>query len=67
MIAAALLLIGVVIFVNNPGAIGAFLASTQEIGHGPEETTRGLLAAGFCGVVLVAVVKLLTNNGRSNQ
>ena len=67
VVAAALLLIAVLVFVNHPGAIGSFLTGMTSIGRSPDDTIRGLLAAGFCGVVLVAVVKLLTHNERKDQ
>ena len=67
VIAAVLLLIAVLIFVNNPAAIGSFMAGMQQIGQGPDESIRGLIAVGFCGVVLVAVVRLLTSNGRNDR
>ena len=65
VIAAALLLAGALVFVKNPEAIASFLSSMGRIGAGRDQTLRGLLAAGFCGVVLVAVVKLLTANERN--
>lgn len=69
VIAAALVLIAVVIFLRNPGAIGAFIGSMQAVGpgHSSDEVTRGLLAVGFVGVLIVAVVKLTTQSRSKDQ
>jgi hypothetical protein len=44
----------------------AFFSTVNRIGPGnsPEDMTLGLIVIGFCGVVLVAIVRLLTHNSR---
>ncbi len=70
VVAMGLLIAAIVIFVRNPDAIGGFLRSMQSVGRtgDPEESIRGLLAAGFVGVLIVAVVRIVThNNGSKDQ
>ena len=44
----------------------AFFSTVKRVGPGnsPEDMTLGLIVIGFCGVVLVAIVRLLTHNRR---
>ncbi len=46
----------------------AFLSTVKRIGPGnsPEDMTLGLIVIGFCGAVLVAIVRILTNNNRND-
>ncbi len=44
----------------------AFLSTVKRIGPGnsPEDMTLGLIVIGICGVVLVAIVRLIVRNDR---
>ncbi len=69
VVAIVLLIAAIVIFVRNPDAIGAFFRSMQAVGRSstPEESIRGLLSVGFIGVLIVAVVRIVTHNHRSKD
>jgi ABC-type transport system involved in cytochrome c biogenesis permease subunit len=46
----------------------AFLATVNKIGPGnsSDDMTLGLIVIGFAGAVLVAIVRILTNNNKNN-
>jgi hypothetical protein len=66
-IVAAVLALGVFIFFlrHRHEAITA-LSAAERIGPGnsPQDMTLGLIVIGVCGVALVAIVRLLTQNHR---
>lgn len=69
VIVLLLLAVGVWLAVAFLPQIGLFLASMQHVGsgHPPEERLTGFLAVGFIGVVIVAVVRILTRNGSDRR
>ncbi|MBI3852688.1 MAG: hypothetical protein HY298_20735 [Verrucomicrobia bacterium] len=64
--AACLGLAAIVLFLRHRHEVSAFLATVKRIGpgHSPEDMTLGLIVIGICGAVLVAIVRLLTQNRR---
>ncbi len=57
-------IIALVLFLKNRAAMGEFLSQTGRIGpgHSPDEITAGLIALGLVGVLIVAIVKILTHD-----
>lgn len=66
--AAVLALVGAVIFLRHKNETLTFLSTAERIGPGnsPQDMTCGLLVIGLCGAVLVAIVRILTNNNKNN-
>lgn len=67
IIAMALLVIAAVLLIKCWPDIGAFLMSMKHIGpgHATEDKTLGLVAFGLVGILLVAIVRILTShNGK---
>ena len=66
IIALILLVIALVLAVNFLPALIAFLGSMKDIGpgHTTDEKTVGLIAFGLVGILLVAVVKVLTHGSK---
>lgn len=67
--ALILLIVSAVLFFKNGEEIVGFVMSMRNIGpgHTPEEQTIGLIALGLIGVIIVAVVKILTQNNQRNR
>lgn len=68
IIAAGLALGAFIFFMRNRHETVAFLATAERIGPGnsPQDMTCGLIVIGLCGAVLVAIVRILTNNNKNN-
>jgi len=66
IIALILLVIALVLAVNFLPSLIAFLGSMKDIGpgHTTDEKTVGLIAFGLVGILLVAVVKVLTHGSK---
>ena len=66
IVVAVLALIGIIVFLRHQREAFAFLSKAQQIGPGnsPQDMTAGLIAIGVCGVILVAIVRLLVSNRR---
>lgn len=67
-LAVALMAITVsIVFVRNRHEAIAFVSTAERIGPGntPQDMTCGLLTIGICGVTLVAIVRLLSQNRRN--
>jgi uncharacterized membrane protein YqhA len=64
IIALILLVLALILLVKLLPAMVVFLASMKDIGpgHTTDEKTIGLIALGLVGVLLVAVVRILTSN-----
>lgn len=64
LIAFGLGLTGLILLLRHRDQAGAFLSTVKRIGPGnsPQDMTLGLIVIGFCGAVLVAIVRILTNN-----
>jgi hypothetical protein len=64
-----LFLLAIVIALSNAHNIAAVLSSMADIGpgHTTDEKTIGLLVLGFCGVLIVAVVRILCAHSGSQQ
>lgn len=64
LIAAILGLVVLVIILRYREPALAFLSTVKRIGPGnsTEDMTLGLIVIGFAGAVLVAIVRILTNN-----
>lgn len=64
LIAAILTLAGLVLLIRYRHVVGAFLSGVERVGPGfsPDERAMGLMALGIIGAILVAVVKILTQN-----
>ena len=68
IIAFVLGLIGLILLLRYREQAVAFLSTVKRIGPGnsPEDMTLGLVVIGISGAVLVAIVRILTNNNRNN-
>jgi hypothetical protein len=68
IIAAILGVVALVFLLRYQAPASAFLATAKRIGPGnsPEEMSLGLIVIGFAGAVLVAIVRILTNNNKNN-
>jgi hypothetical protein len=66
IVAAGLALMGIIVFLRHRHEAVAFLSKAGQIGPGnsPQDMTAGLITIGICGVVLVAIVRLLVSNRR---
>jgi hypothetical protein len=66
--AFALLLIALVAAFKMRHEIGAFFSTMGHIGpgHTPDEQVTGLIAAGLIGVLIVAIVKILTSGRKGS-
>lgn len=64
IIAAILGCVALVFLLRYQSPASAFLSTVKRIGPGnsPEDMTLGLIVIGFAGAVLVAIVRILTNN-----
>ena len=64
IVAAALGLTSLILLLRHREQVSAFLSTVKRIGPGnsAEDMTLGLIVIGFCGAVLVAIVRILTNN-----
>lgn len=60
----AFALIALCVICTHGNEIRAFLANMTRIGpgHSNDEVTAGLIAFGLVGVIIVAIVRLLTNS-----
>ena len=66
IIALILLVIAALLAIKLLPAIAAFLASMKDIGpgHTRDEKTFGLIALGLVGMLLVAVVRILSRGSK---
>jgi hypothetical protein len=66
IIAFVLLLIALVLLVKCLPEITAFMASMKHLGpsHSTDDKVFGLIAFGLVGVLLVAIVRILSNNSK---
>ena len=66
IVATALGLGALIIFMRHRHEATAFLSTAEQIGPGnsPQDMTCGLIVIGICGAVLVAIVRILTRNHR---
>jgi len=66
IVVAVLSLVGIIVFLRHQHEAIAFLSKAGQIGPGnsPQDMTAGLITIGICGVVLVAIVRLLVSNRR---
>ena len=64
LIAAILALSAVVLLIRYRHAVAAFLSGIERVGPGyaRDEQAMGLIAFGIIGAILVAIVKILTQN-----
>lgn len=64
--AAILAFVAFIYFLRHQHEAFAFLSTAERIGPGnsPQDMTCGLIVIGFCGVVLVAIVRILNQNRR---
>ncbi len=61
LVALVFLAAGIAIVVMYYPYMAAFLSTMTQVGSGtPDEQVRGLLAVGFLGVIVVAIVRILT-------
>lgn len=67
IVATLLALTAISFFLRHKNEAVAFLSTAERIGPGnsPQDTTCGLITIGLCGAVLVAVVRILTNNNKN--
>ena len=68
IIAAILGGVALVFLLGYRAQVSAFLSTVKRIGPGnsSEDMTLGLIVVGFAGAVLVAIVRILTNNNKNN-
>jgi len=66
ILALILTAVATAVLIRYRTATATFLGNVARIGpgHSTDEQTLGLIAFGICGVVLVAIVRLLTRNHR---
>lgn len=64
LIVATLGLAALIVLLRYREQVVAFVSTAKRIGPGnsPEDTTLGLIVLGFGAAVLVAIVRILTNN-----
>lgn len=68
IVAAILAFVAFIYFLRHHNEAFAFLSTAERIGPGnsPQDMTCGLLVIGFCGAVLVAIIRILTTNNKDN-
>ena len=68
IVAAILGVVALVFLLRYQTPASAFISTVKRIGPGnsPEDMTLGLIVVGFAGAVLVAIVRILTNNNKNN-
>ena len=66
IIAFILLLIALVLLAKCLPEITAFVTSMKHIGpgHSKDDQVFGLIAFSLCGILLVAIVRILSNNSK---
>lgn len=66
VIAFAMVVFALVVFLKTYPQMAAFFAAMNDIGpgHDPDEQVRGLVAFGLIALTIVGIVKIVVNGGR---